>query len=116
MTDKISNFNFDRFEIVLTGTTTLDASSSIAGIPNFATVTHNLDFVPIPLVFMGSGSSYVPLPLLSSIGASAGELTFALYHDVAATSTRLIISLTTGTTANWGTFPYKYYLLREVAN
>lgn len=114
--DFIFNSGQDVFKIVQTGTVTLDATAAVAGIPNFATVTHNLGFVPIPLVFLGSGSSYTPLPLMSSIGASGGSLIFSLWHYSTTTATQLIITLITGTTANWGTFPYKYYLLQETAN
>lgn len=110
----IFNSGQDILKVVSTGTTSINANAT-AGIPIEVTIAHGLSFVPIPLVFMNNGGNYYPLPTYTGLGTSGGNIAFNNWIDCATTSSNLVISFTSGSTANWGTFTFKYYLLQESA-
>lgn len=104
------------FKIVLTGTGVLDANGATAGVPITNVIPHNLGYTPIPQVFMDNGGALSPLPFATGNGLSGGSVTFNTWVYATVSSTDLHISLVPGSTASYGLFNYRYYLLQETAN
>ena len=113
----IFNSTQNVFKIVQKGTASLTIPA-VTGATTFqTTINHNLGYTPIPLVFEGTGPSYLALPV--SHGLTTSGLFVAanaiFYYDVS--SSTLNINANTGQNAGnpsySGTFQFTYYLLQE---
>jgi len=113
----IFNSNQNVFKIVKTGTVTVQANAT-AGVPIETVVRHDLGYVPIPLVYLTDTTTSIiyPLPAATAMSVSLGNVGFNNWSEATATAEVLDIVFTSGTTANWGTLIYKYYLLQESAS
>lgn len=111
-------FNSDQnvFKIVLTSTVTLNANAA-AGVPITVTIPHNLGYTPASLVYFNSQVGLLTqLPNSTGFGLAAGQIAINNWSYAQTDATNLYITFLSGSTANWGSFTYKYYLLQEAAN
>lgn len=114
--DLIFNSDQDILKVALTGTIDINANA-IAGVPIETSIVHGLGIAPIPFVFFNLGPGvFTQLPNSSAFAASGGQMAFNNWSYATTDDTNLYITFISGTTANWGTFTYKYYLLQETAS
>lgn len=93
------------------------AYSFSGGNSSFRAIPHGLPFIPIPLAFLGTSTSfYRPLPTWLGIGYTVSGVVFNTWIDcdVDATNLNLYANYATG---NFGSGLFiKYYLLQQTAN
>lgn len=112
----VFNSNQNVFKIVSTGTTELDATSATAGNTITEEITHGLSHVPIVMAFVVINDVYVPLPTPGGKSVSGGVVQFNTWHSAETDATKLYIEFYPGSTSNFGTYTYRWYLLQETAN
>jgi hypothetical protein len=115
--DSVLMFNSTQknLKIVATGTLDVDANGVTAGVPKTTTFTHDLGYVPIPLVFFTPDGYYRQLPFgLKS--TAAGNVVFTTWIECWTNTTQLGVDFIGGASGDYGSFTMRYYLLRESAN
>lgn len=101
--------DFDKLEIVKTGTIVIDSDPSITTGNQSFEITHNLGFVPAVLAFSSDEAGTILQPLSFNSFDTSGVLVFQFIATT--TKTKLIINQ--NTVANGlGDSLVKYYLLR----
>lgn len=115
----IANFlKSNSFKIIKTGTGTLPSFTSPA--TNTTMVPHGLNFIPIPLVFIGDATSiYYALPAILgyNLGTpTAGVINISSYVGYNVDDANLQIYHANSSTGTTLSYPFKYFLLQETAN
>lgn len=125
MSDLIGNNNYDRFEIVSSGSITIPTFTLNTGGANYAfnngvttTVAHDLGFVPSLLAFWDNGGVYVPLPWSTTNGV--GSSSFMLVNMRVTVDDTYVYGVSDAfgynVNSTWPVSTAKYYLLKERAN
>lgn len=107
--------NFESFEIIQSGNVGYSYSG---GTNSTITVPHNLNYAPLPFVFLTDAdrSVFTPLPAWLSLTVGASSINFGVFAQASVDSNNLYIR-TDYTSGSFGSGMYmKYYLLRERAS
>lgn len=111
----IFSTDFNLPKIVDTGTTSIDATAASAGVPIIVEVEHDLGYIPIAQVFWNNSGQHTPLPAPRGTAASGGNVVINNLLSFYTDATTLSIEFMPGSTNNFGTMDFKYYLFRETA-